>query len=92
MGDDDTPSILELFHLLYFPLSKHHTLSPKSVFPNTAFLAPGIRFEEDVMTFLSPALQNCLPITLADIQYAYVYDLCLRLPLEYGHLPHRIPE
>jgi len=52
MGDGDAPSILEPFRPLHSLLSRQHTLSPKNAFPNIVFLAPGIRFEEDVMTLL----------------------------------------
>ena len=85
---DDVPGIPVPSHLLYFLYSKPHIQPPRNVDPNTAFQVKEILAEEVVMSSPSTSLQDHSHLWMEDIQYAYVHDPYLQLPLVSEHSQH----
>ena len=85
---DDVQDIPEPSYPLYSLYSKHHTLLPRSVDPNTVSQVKEILAEVVVMSFPSTSLPDHLCFLKGDIQYAHEHDPCLQLPLVSEHPLH----
>ncbi len=82
---DDAQDILEPSHRLYFQYSTHQSQLPRSVSPNTSYLALGIPAAKASRIFPSTFLLIDLLLEMEHTQYACEYDLCLQHLLECGH-------